>query len=180
MKKNLLFICTIVFLCLLILCGCSSNKPTNTSIILNNVTDIEPEQKLFLNFKYGSYIIGQNENLLNEDNYIGDFEENIEFFHDNTFAAYIGWGNAISGTFEVSDDTITCIVNKFWGEYSPDQEVNAYINFKILDSGVIKISEASETYTIHIVDVVSRTLLDETKEMYLSPFMKDITFNFYE
>ncbi len=179
MKVKKLYLFFVLLCCLVLMCGCKKK----TTVLNSNETKSDDETKIeniYPNFNYGCYGISENSNMLNEDTYMGDFDENIEFFTDNTFAAYLGWGNAASGTFNISNDIITCEINDFWSEYSPHQETSAKILFKIIDANNIQIIDASETYIIHIVDIISKTLTSETKKMTLFPFIKNIDFIFIE
>ena len=138
-----------------------------------NTTDNSSEVKL--TFTNGNYYIQVDNSILKEDDgSTGD--ESIEFLDNNTFNAYTGSGNGISGTYTISNSKIDCIAETSYGEYGPNQKINASISFKINSSSEIEIINASESYEIKLVDILNNTLTDETKDMSLWPFVKGVKF----
>lgn len=135
---------------------------TNTNISNNNISTEN-------SFKLGNHYVQSDETPLNDGINTSDCE--ISFLENNTFTAYIGWGNAISGTYKISDDNIIeCTVNTAWGEYSPKQETYAKFSFKINSNSEIEILDASEFYQVKVTNLNESgqwVLTDENKDMSL-------------
>jgi len=83
------------------------------------------------------------------ENEIKQYNYEISFLDDNSFKINMGSGNSVQGNYVVSDDIITCNLTHASGEYSPTQEINGKISFKInsnSDNIIIKnIKEFLET-----------------------------------
>lgn len=166
---NLLSIIAFVVLFLVILTGCEQKNVKDNET--NNIT-VSKEKT---NFTMGEYSIQVDKSILDDAEGIAG-DEAIEFLEGNIFNAYTGFGNAISGTYTVSDNKIDCIADKFHSEYGPNQKINASMSFKINSKSEIELINTSETYEIKIVDIPNNTLTDETKDMSLWPFVKGIKF----
>lgn len=162
---------TVLSLSLVTLTGCEQKNIKGNEI--NNNIDYSSEEKT--NFTMGEYYIQVDKSILDVAEGIAE-DEAIEFLGDNTFNAYTGFGNAISGTYTVSDDKIDCIADTFHSEYGPNQKINASMSFKINSKSEIELIGTSETYEIKIVDIPNNTLTNETKDMSLWPFVKGIKF----
>lgn len=166
-----IYIIAMLALFLVSLTGCD-RKNSESNEIINN-TDYSLEEKT--NFTMGKYYIQVNESILDDTEGIAE-DESIEFLDDNTFNAYTGFGNGISGTYTVSDNKIDCIADTFHSEYGPNQKINASMSFKINNKSEIELIDTSKTYEIKIVDIPNNTLTNETKDMSLWPFVKGIKF----
>lgn len=166
---NLLLITMFTVLFLVTLTGCEQKNVKNTETNNNTVS----QEKT--NFTIGEYSIQVDKSILDDtEDTAGDGA--IEFLEDNTFNAYMGFGNGILGTYTVSDNKIDCIADTSYGEYGPNQKINASMSFKINSKSEIELIDTSETYQIKIVDIPNNTLTNETKDMYLWPFVKGIKF----
>lgn len=176
-SKKIINLCMIVLLftvfslSLVTLTGCEQKNIKGNEI--NNNTDYSSKEKA--NFTMGEYYIQVDKSILDDAEGIAE-DEAIEFLEGNTFNAYTGFGNAISGTYTVSDNKIDCIADTFHSEYGPNQKINASMSFKINSKSEIELINTSETYEIKIVDIPNNTLTDETKDMSLWPFVKGIKF----
>lgn len=167
----------IIALFLVTLTGCNQNSDQDSAKnneIINSTDNDSSEENL--NFTTGDYYIQIDTSILKEtDGVVGD--ESIEFLDNNTFNAYTGFGNGISGTYTISNNKIDCIADTFYSEYGPNQEINALLSFKINSESEIEIINTSESYEINIVDIPNNSLTDETKDMSLWPFVKGIKFS---
>lgn len=166
---NLLSITMFTVLFLVTLTGCEQKNVKNTETNNNTVS----QEKT--NFTTGKYYIQVDKSILDDTEGITE-DESIEFLEGNTFNAYTGFGNGISGTYTVSDNKIDCIADSFHSEYGPNQKINASMSFKINSKSEIELVNTSETYQIKIVDIPNNTLTNETKDMSLWPFVKGIKF----
>ena len=166
---NLLSTIAFVILFLVTLTGCEQKN------VKDNETNNTTVSKEKANFTMGEYSIQIDKSILDDTEGIAE-DESIEFLEGNTFNAYTGFGNCISGTYTVSDSKIDCIANTFHSEYGPNQEINASMSFKINNKSEIELIGTSETYQIKIVDIPNNTLTNETKDMSLWPFVKGIKF----
>lgn len=157
----------------------------------NNVSqsekvEIETNDVATKKFKPGEYRILPDLQILGEDYfYMAEYGvETISFLNNGTFSANLGLGIGISGNYEVSNDTISCIINKYSGEYSPDQETDGKIVFKIKNASdnsvdLIEIIEISDSFKVK--ETISSetggwTLTNNEKDMSLYPLMEGIKF----
>ena len=108
-----------------------------------------------INLESLKYVIQFDENLLGSEfteagSEIKDCNYEIAFLEDNRFSIYMGFGNLVEGTYEiVNNDMINCKVTSAYGEYSPKQQVNGEISFKINNENELQILEIPETYKIY-------------------------------
>ena len=177
-KVNLSAVIFIIFVLILLVLGIwfYSNTFIDTTIANSNVAINNINTNIFINnptktpFKLGDYYVRSSETTLDDE--INSTDYRISFLEDNTFTAYISWGNNISGTYNISDDNIiNCTVYNFWSEYSPNQDTYAEISFKINSVTEIEVTDASEYYTIKTTNLSengnSWILTDEDKDMTL-------------
>ncbi len=137
-----------------------------------------------INLESLKYVIQFDENLLGSEfteagSEIKDCNYEIAFLEDNRFSIYMGFGNLVEGTYEiVNNDMINCKVTSAYGEYSPKQQVNGEISFKINNENELQILEIPETYVINITENKDGkwVLTDETKEMEYWPLVKGIKY----
>ncbi len=133
-----------------------------------------------INLESLKYVIQFDENLLgSEFTEAGSEIKEIAFLEDNRFSIYMGFGNLVEGTYEiVNNDMINCKVTSAYGEYSPKQQVNGEISFKINNENELQILEIPETYVINITENKDGkwVLTDETKEMEYWPLVKGIKY----
>ena len=148
-----------------------NNTNADSNVAINNTNnDISSNNSTEVSFKLGNHYVQSNETPL--DDGINSTDCSISFLEDNTFTAYIGWGNNISGTYNISgDNIINCTVDNSWGEYSPNQETYAEISFKMNSDTEIEVIAASEYYTIKSTNLNENgngwILTDEDKDMPL-------------
>lgn len=128
--------------------------------------------------KYIIYMIQPNRELLEKEyfEYATYGDEQIVFYENGTFSAYLGWGMNISGTYNKENNNIYCDANKFFADNMPDQTITASIYFKIIDESTIEIINTSKEFIIRPGDLINNTLTNEEKEMSLHPFVKGIKF----
>jgi len=154
----------------------SNNSNENISNTISNNNTIE--------FKPSNYAIQFDADLLGEEfkqagNEIKGCDYEISFLENNTFIAYMNFGNSIEGTYSISNDNkINCIITSASGEYSPKQEVSGRISFKINSNSEIEILDIPEFYTIKTSTSTESgwVLTDETKEMAFWPLVEGIKF----
>ena len=145
------------------LAGCTKNSSQNNLSTKENI------------FNIGSYNIQIDDSILVQEGAEGD--ESIEFSGNNTFNAYLGFGNSISGSYTISNNEINCIADTFYSEYGPNQKITASLTFKINSDSEIEIINTSEKYEIKVVDILNNSLTDETKDMSFWPYVAGIKFN---
>ena len=148
-------------------------------VVNKNKTD-----KNMLEFKPSNYVIQFDSNLLGEKfkesgNEIKECNYEISFLDNNKFTIYMNFGNYIQGTYAISNDNIiNCILTSTSGEYSPIQEIDEKISFKINSNSEIEVIDIPESYTIRTTEL-SETgwiLNEETKEMKFWPLVKGIKY----
>lgn len=127
-----------------------------------------------INFSLGTYKMEENRYIYDPD--LGDYGANITFAKNNEFKASLTWGGTIEGTYEVIDNGIKCTFTKFVSEYETSQKVEGSISFEIIEDDIIKIAKASESIEIYVIDIVNKELTDETKELYIEPYIKGMEF----
>ena len=190
MKKIIIFLCLILAFSLL--SGCHINisfgdkskkedkeyfdgvKDQNQNVqeTINSNTSIE-----------GTYLIAEDSFLQSSPYYSEEIGDSyIEFKSNHTFFAYLGFSNAIEGTYEIEGDTISCTATKFRNEYSPIQDISASFTFKKISDALLKVTSASESYH------VKTTNLDEygnwvydggSKDMPLTPFSNNTNYTLF-
>ena len=159
---------------------------SQNNVSQNEKVEIKTDDVATKKFKPGEYRILPDLQILGEEYfYMADYGvETISFSNDGTFSADLGWGIGISGNYEVSNDTISCIINEYSGEYSPDQETDGKIVFKIKNASdnsvdLIEIIEISDSFKVK--ETISSetggwTLTNNDKDMPLYPLMEGIKF----
>ena len=155
-----------------------NNSKENTTI--NNVDNKDNNN---VDFKPSDYVIQVDANLLGEEfelseNEIKQYNYEISFLDDNSFKINMGSGNSVQGNYVVSDDIITCNLTHASGEYSPTQEINGKISFKINSNSEIEIISIPEFYTIKLSELSDSgwVLTDETKKTEFWPLVKGIKY----
>ncbi len=155
-----------------------NNSKENTTI--NNVDNKDNNK---VDFKPSDYVIQVDANLLGEEfelseNEIKQYNYEISFLDDNSFKINMGSGNSVQGNYVVSDDIITCNLTHASGEYSPTQEINGKISFKINSNSEIEIISIPEFYTIKLSELSDSgwVLTDETKKTEFRPLVKGIKY----
>lgn len=155
-----------------------NNSKENTAI--NNVDNKDNNK---VDFKPSDYVIQVDANLLGEEfelseNEIKQYNYEISFLDDNSFKINMGSGNSVQGNYVVSDDIITCNLTHASGEYSPTQEINGKISFKINSNSEIEIISIPEFYTIKLSELSDSgwVLTDETKKTEFWPLVKGIKY----
>ena len=155
-----------------------NNSKENTTI--NNVDNKDNNK---VDFKPSDYVIQVDANLLGEEfelseNEIKQYHYEISFLDDNSFKINMGSGNSVQGNYVVSDDIITCNLTHASGEYSPTQEINGKISFKINSNSEIEIISIPEFYTIKLSELSDSgwVLTDETKKTEFWPLVKGIKY----
>jgi len=155
-----------------------NNSKENTTI--NNVDNNDNNK---VDFKPSDYVIQVDANLLGEEfelseNEIKQYNYEISFLDDNSFKINMGSGNSVQGNYVVSDDIITCNLTHASGEYSPTQEINGKISFKINSNSEIEIISIPEFYTIKLSELSDSgwVLTDETKKTEFWPLVKGIKY----
>ncbi len=155
-----------------------NNSKENTAI--NNVDNKDNNK---VDFKPSDYVIQVDANLLGEEfelseNEIKQYNYEISFLDDNSFKINMGSGNSVQGNYVVSDDIITCNLTHASGEYSPTQEINGKISFKINSNSEIEIISIPEFYTIRLSELSDSgwVLTDETKKTEFWPLVKGIKY----
>lgn len=155
-----------------------NNSKENTTI--NNVDNKDNNK---VDFKPSDYVIQVDANLLGEEfelseNEIKQYNYEISFLDDNSFKINMGSGNSVQGNYVVSDDIITCNLTHASGEYSPTQEINGKISFKINSNSEIEIISIPEFYTIRLSELSDSgwVLTDETKKTEFWPLVKGIKY----
>ena len=155
-----------------------NNSKENTTI--NNVDNKDNNK---VDFKPSDYVIQVDANLLGEEfelseNEIKQYNYEISFLDDNSFKINMGSGNSVQGNYVVSDDIITCNLTHASGEYSPTQEINGKISFKINSNSEIEIISIPEFYTIKLSELSDSgwVLTDETKKTEFWPLVKGIKY----
>ena len=155
----------------------NQNNKAETKEVTKNNTEMD---KTTDKFEIGNYKIQPDRNLLDSGYFeMADYgDEMISFLDNGRFEAYLGWGNRISGNYEVTDDTINCIIVKYDGEYSPEQDTKGKIVFKIIDSKTLEIIEASESCKVRSTEMTDKgwAVIIEEKDQMLYPFIKGIKF----
>lgn len=155
-----------------------NNSKENTTI--NNVDNKDNNK---VDFKPSDYVIQVDANLLGEEfelseNEIKQYNYEISFLDDNSFKINMGSGNSVQGNYVVSDDIITCNLTHASEEYSPTQEINGKISFKINSNSEIEIISIPEFYTIKLSELSDSgwVLTDETKKTEFWPLVKGIKY----
>jgi len=155
-----------------------NNSKENTTI--NNVDNKDNNK---VDFKPSDYVIQVDANLLGEEfelseNEIKQYNYEISFLDDNSFKINMGSGNSVQGNYVVSDDIITCNLTHASGEYSPTQEINGKISYKINSNSEIEIISIPEFYTIKLSELSDSgwVLTDETKKTEFWPLVKGIKY----
>ena len=102
----------------------------------------------------------------------------ISFLDNNKFNIYMEFGNSVQGTYTISNNIINCILTSASGEYSPTQEIEGKISFKIISDSEIEIIDIPEFYTIRTSETSNAgwVLTDETKEMEFWPLVEGIKY----
>lgn len=161
----------------------SNNVNTNNYVANENKNNINTDNTI--NFKPDNYIIKFDADLLGEEfeesgNEIKECNYEISFLNNNEFNIYMGFGNSVEGTYTIDNNIINCKLTSLNGEYSPSQEINGEISFKINSDSEIEIIDIPEFYTIRTSEAGENgwVLTDETKEMRFWPLVKGIKYTF--
>ena len=144
-------------------------QTSNNNANINNTIENKADKKIV----FGKYQIIPDKNILDKEYFeISDYgDEIIEFKDNNSFKAYLGWGNGILGAYTISNDEIICTAKTFYSNNAPDQDINISFTFKIINNSEIEITKAPSSYTIHTVDFTTHSLTNEIKEMSFLPFV---------
>lgn len=182
MKKNSVYLFIILFLIVVLVVvyyyGFVNNEDKDNQI--NNVSvenKSEGIEDTNTEFKPAIYVIQFDEDLLGEEfksagGEIKDCKYEITFSADGKFNINTGFGNSVQGTYSVDRDIIDCTLTALNGENSSMQSIDGEISFKINNDSELEITDASESYTIKIVDTAG----EESKEMLLWPLVKGIKY----
>lgn len=161
----------------------SNNINTNNYVANENKNSVNTDNTI--NFKPDNYIIQFDADLLGEEfeeagNEIKECNYEISFLNNNEFNIYMGFGNSVEGTYTIDNNIINCKLTSISGEYSPSQEINGEISFKINSDSEIEIIDIPEFYTIRTSEAGENgwVLTDETKEMRFWPLVKGIKYTF--
>lgn len=161
----------------------SNNINTNNYVANENKNSVNTDNTI--NFKPDNYIIQFDTDLLGEEfeeagNEIKECNYEISFLNNNEFNIYMGFGNSVEGTYTIDNNIINCKLTSISGEYSPSQEINGEISFKINSDSEIEIIDIPEFYTIRTSEAGENgwVLTDETKEMRFWPLVKGIKYTF--
>ena len=131
----------------------------------------------------GVYVIAPDASLMDSQYYSDEIGESyIEFKKDNTFVAYLGFGNYIEGTYTADKDTVKCTANSFVGKYSPIQNISASITFSKTSNAIFVVKSASESYTVKTTNMndAGEWVFDgDTKEMPLTSFSENTIYTLY-
>ncbi|MBR4111013.1 MAG: hypothetical protein IKK43_04940 [Clostridia bacterium] len=185
MKKFLLIF---VAISMLLLVGCNANKNTNISDDNQNILDDDAqnqEQELeSIAFKPSIWTIQFDEHLLGENfvksgNEIKMCDYQIKFMEENKVSIYMNEGNYVEGTYSVIGNKIECQLTSCYSEYSPSQEIEAKIDFKINSESEIEIINNTEKYTVRVAEIddeLGWKLTEETKELELWPLVNGIKY----
>lgn len=157
---------------------------SNENISDNNVANDNVSNDITIELEPSNYVIQFEADLLGENfescgNEIKGCNYEISFLDNNKFTANMNFGNSIQGTYIISNDNvINCIITSASGEYSPTQEVDGKISFKINSDSEIEIIDIPESYTIKISELgeAGWVLTDENKEMGFWPLVEGIKF----
>lgn len=134
-------------------------------------------------FTQGDYVIEFDEALLGDEyKSAGNEIKGCDYkfsFKDGEFTADMNFGNSVSGVYSVSGDGIVlCSLKTAVGEYSPVQNINGEISFKIVSESEIEILSAPESYVIKLCELNGGewVLTDENKELSFWPLVDGINF----
>lgn len=150
-----------------------NNENNNNNAFTNNIIEFKPAE----------YVIQFNADLLGEEfesagNEIKGESYTISFLNNNKFNIYMGFGFSVQGTYAVSNNIINCILTSASGEYSPTQEIEGKISFKIISDSEIEIIDIPKSYKIRTSEISDSgwVLTDETKELEFWPLVKGIKY----
>lgn len=135
--------------------------------------------------EFGTYNINKYPIEYNpEENERFGMDEEITFYSDNKFEAYIGWGMKIFGDYNISKDgDINCNIKQEASHlHSEKTDIfgSAQISFKILENNTIEVVESSNVFTIYVLglgDDGEYYVTNNTKEYSLYPFQKSARFS---
>ena len=132
----------------------------------------------------GTYVIAEDNSLTSSPNWDNELSDSSITFHsDNTFIAYLGFGNTIDGTYTIKDDTITCKATSFTNEYSPIQNISVNFSFQKISDAILKVNSADSSYrvkTTNMNDDGEWVYDGDTKDMPLTSFTKDTIYTLWE
>lgn len=134
-------------------------------------------------FTEGDYVIEFDEDLLGEEyksagNEIKSCEYNLSF-KDGEYTADMNFGNSVSGVYSVSGDgVVRCSLKTASGEYSPVQNIEGEIVFKVVSESEIEIVSAPENYVIKLCELIDGqwVLTSEEKDLSFWPLASGIKF----
>ena len=178
MKKNILILLVI---CVIALAGCGIKLPSKEE---NNTPKESAEIIAASKSIDGTFTIMANDTFLSSEDYSEELSDAyIILSNEYVFYAYLGFGNTVSGTYKVSNDVITCEMSSFANEYSPIQDISAFVSFKNNYDNTLTVIDASPSFHI------KTTNMDENgiwvydggeKDMPLTVFTKGISYKLYE
>ena len=176
MKKLLVFS---LIASMILLTGCSFNINFGNKSGDNSISNNGNNSKSYIE---GTYTFAIDDTLYNSPEYSEELgDAYISFSNDNSFIAYLGFANAIYGTYTFENNIITCNATDFSNEYSPNQKISASIVFKYTPA-ILTVVSASPSYHI------KTTTMNENgdwvydggeKDMPLTVFSKDFNYTLY-
>lgn len=126
------------------------------------------------------------EKLIQNGNYYcqnyGNEENFIWFNEDSTFVNFDGWGGLHSGKYTIKGNTITCSIDtnsSEWHKKEEKLEETVEITFEYNESkNILQVVNITKpTLTIHIIDIITGELTEDTKEYSLEQFSVGNTYS---
>jgi len=196
MKKILLVIAMLV---VVLMTGCNKNDTIENSDVqenqnsqqqnseVNSTTENQNKNDMFVS---SDWVIQFDEKILGDINEIPDevigsdykinFRKGSQFMMGNIFKIYLNEGNYVEGIYNANDSEIKCQLIYFYGEYSPVQNIDGNINFKINSDSEIEIVDIPNGFKVMNTRYTAYNgewiVTDESKEMSFWPLVKGIKY----